>query len=48
MILTDPLVVRLWHPRRSLRYAVEAVLVIAVIVIGRIICQVNRQCVAPN
>ncbi len=48
MILTDPLVVRFWNPGDLLRYAVEAVLVVAVIVIGRIICQVNRQCVAPN
>ncbi len=48
MILTDPLVVRLWNPGDLVRYAVEAVLVVAIIVIGRIICQVNRQCVAPN
>jgi YjbE family integral membrane protein len=48
MILTDPLVVRVWNPGDLVRYAVETVLVVAVIVIGRIICQVNRQCVAPN
>jgi predicted tellurium resistance membrane protein TerC len=29
MILTDPLVVRLWHPSELLRYSVEAVLVVA-------------------
>jgi len=39
MILTDPLVVRLWHPSELLRYAVEAVLVVAVIVIGKLICK---------
>jgi YjbE family integral membrane protein len=39
MILTDPLVVRLWHPSELLRYAVEAVLVVAVIGIGKLICK---------
>ena len=48
MILTDALVTRVWNPGDILRYAVDAVLVVAVIVIGRMICQVNRQCVAPN
>ena len=48
MILTDPLIVRVWSPGDLVRYAVEAVLVVAIIVIGRIICQVNRECVAPN
>ena len=39
MILTDPFVVRLWHPGNVVRYAVEAALVIAVIVIGKIVCR---------
>jgi len=39
MILTDPLVVRLWHPSELLRYSVEAVLVVAVIVTGKLICK---------
>ena len=39
MILTDPLVVRLWHPSELLRYAVEAVLVVAVIVTGKLLCR---------
>ncbi len=38
MILTDPFVVRTWHPGTVFRYSVEAGLVIAVIVAGRIIC----------
>ena len=38
MILTDPFVVRTWHPGNVFRWAVEAGLVIAVIVAGRIIC----------
>ena len=37
MILTDPFVVRLWRPGEAVRYAVEAALVIAVIVIGRMV-----------
>jgi hypothetical protein len=37
MILTDPLMERLWRPGDLVRYAVEAVLVIAVIGAGRII-----------
>jgi len=39
MILTDPFVVRTWNPGAVFRYAVEAGLVIAVIVTGRIICR---------
>jgi YjbE family integral membrane protein len=39
MILTDPIVERLWHPSDVLRYTVEAVLVVAVIVAGRILCR---------
>lgn len=38
MILTDPFVVQKWHPTALLRYGVEAVLVVAVIAIGRMIC----------
>ena len=37
MILTDPFVVRLWHPEDVVRYAMEAALVIAVIVIGKMV-----------
>ena len=44
MILTDPIVERLWHPGDMVRYAVQAALVIAVIVVGRILC---RRC-APQ
>jgi YjbE family integral membrane protein len=43
MILTDPLVVRTWHPGDVVRYAVEAALVIAVIVIGKIVCDAGRR-----
>ena len=48
MILTDPLVTHAWNPGDIVRYALDAVLVVAVIGIGRMICQVNRNCVAPN
>jgi len=44
MILTDPLVVRLWHPSDLLRYSVEAVLVVSVIVIGKLICKRSITC----
>jgi len=44
MILTDPIVERLWNPGDMVRYGVEAALVIAVIVVGRILC---RRC-APQ
>jgi len=44
MILTDRALVRAWHPGDVVRYVVEAVLVIAVIVIGRIICTRGRRC----
>ncbi len=37
MILTDPFVVRLWRPGDVVRYAMEAALVIAVIVIGKMV-----------
>ena len=39
MILTDPLVVRLWNPSELLRYVVEAVLVVAVIAVGKLLCR---------
>jgi YjbE family integral membrane protein len=39
MILTDPLVAGAWHPGALERYAVEGVLVVAVIAAGRIICR---------
>lgn len=43
MILTDPLTVRLWGPGPWTRHVIEAVLVIAVIAIGRLVCQ-RRAC----
>ena len=43
MILTDAFVVRTWHPENWLRYTVEAVLVVAVIAIGRVICQRGKN-----
>jgi YjbE family integral membrane protein len=43
MILTDPLVARIWHPRDGVRYAVEAALVIAVIAIGKLVCEAGRR-----
>jgi len=45
MILTDPIVQRIWHPGDMVRYGVEAALVIAVIVVGRILC---RRCAPPQ
>src|SRR6476660_890793 len=48
MILTDPLVTHAWNPGDIVRYALDAVLVVGVIGIVRMICQVNRNCVAPN
>ena len=43
MILTDPFVVDTWHPGNAVRYAVEAALVVAVIVVGRIITAARRN-----
>ena len=43
MILTDPFVVRSWHPGNIVRYAVEAVLMVAVIAIGRLLCAARRK-----
>jgi YjbE family integral membrane protein len=43
MILTDPLVVRACHPADWVRYAVEAALVIAVIAIGKMVCDARRR-----
>jgi YjbE family integral membrane protein len=42
MILTDVIVVRTWHPGNVFRYAVEAALVVAVIVIGRLVTARRR------
>ena len=44
MILTDPIVERIWHPSDIVRYGVEAALVIAVITVGRILC---KRCAPP-
>ena len=43
MILTDPFVVKKWQPGAAIRYGVEGVLVVAVIVAGRILCR-KREC----
>jgi YjbE family integral membrane protein len=43
MILTDAFVVRAWHPAEVVRYAVEAALVIAVIAIGKMVCDARRR-----
>jgi YjbE family integral membrane protein len=43
MILTDAFVVRTWHPGNVVRYAVEAALVAAVIVLGRVITAAGRR-----
>lgn len=45
MIMTDPFVVQTWHPTDLLRYCVEGVLVILVIVVGRM---VSRRRSAAN
>jgi YjbE family integral membrane protein len=44
MILTDPLVERLWNPSDAVRYTVEAALVVAVIGIGRMVCRRAITC----
>jgi YjbE family integral membrane protein len=43
MILTDPLVMRLWRPADVVRYALEVALAIAVIGIGKIVCEAGRR-----
>jgi YjbE family integral membrane protein len=43
MILTDAIVVRTWHPGSVVRYALEAALVVAVIVVGRLITAARRR-----
>jgi len=42
MILTDPFMVRTVHPSDTLRYAVEAALVVALVVAGRLLCRARR------
>jgi YjbE family integral membrane protein len=42
MILTDPYVVRTWHPEALVRYCVEGGLVIAVIAGGRMLCRKKK------
>jgi YjbE family integral membrane protein len=42
MILTDAFVVRTWHPGNVVRYTVEAALVVAVIVVGRLVTARRR------
>ena len=37
MILTDPFVVGILHPTDTLRYVVEGVLIVAVVVAGRLL-----------
>ena len=48
MILTDPFVVRTWRPGDMVRYAVEAALAIAVIAIGRLVCEAGRRRAGEN
>jgi YjbE family integral membrane protein len=48
MILTDPLVTRIWQPGDAVRYAVEAALAIAVIAIGWIVTARGRRRAAAN
>ncbi len=48
MILTDPFVVRTWHPGDVVRYAVEGALVIAVIAIGKFVCEAGRRRAGAN
>jgi YjbE family integral membrane protein len=43
MILTDNFVVRNWRPSTTLQYVVEAVLAVAVVVVGKILCD-RRKC----
>jgi YjbE family integral membrane protein len=43
MILTDPFVLRLWHPVDAARWGVEAALVVAVIVAGRMLSRSGGQ-----
>jgi YjbE family integral membrane protein len=43
MILTDPYVVRTLHPSDWVRYTVEAVLVVALIVTGRLLCKARAH-----
>jgi YjbE family integral membrane protein len=43
MILTDRFVVKLWHPSNLVRYSIEGVVVVAVIVAGRILCS-KQEC----
>jgi YjbE family integral membrane protein len=44
MILTDPLIARTLNPSDTVRYAVEAVLVMAFIVVGRKMCSRGADC----
>jgi YjbE family integral membrane protein len=48
MILTDPLVTHLWQPGDVVRYAVEAALAIAVIAIGKLVCDAGRRRAGAN
>ncbi|MCU1235808.1 MAG: integral rane protein TerC, partial [Candidatus Solibacter sp.] len=43
MILTDRFVVKQWHPSNLVRYSIEGVVVVAVIVAGRILCS-KQEC----
>jgi predicted tellurium resistance membrane protein TerC len=39
MLLTDPLVTRIWNPAEPIRYAIEAGLAITIILVGRRLCR---------
>jgi YjbE family integral membrane protein len=47
MILTDPVMARIWHPTDLARYAVEAGFVVAVLVTGRLLCR-RIECKRPS
>ena len=46
MILTDPVVVKLWQPTDLARYGVQAAVVAAVLVTGRMLCR-RMECKRP-
>jgi YjbE family integral membrane protein len=48
MIMTDPFVVKTWHPSDLLRYCVEGVLVALVIGVGRMLCRRRSHSSLPT
>jgi hypothetical protein len=43
MILTDPFIVDILHPTDTLRYVVEGLLIVAVLVAGRLLSATRRR-----